>query len=732
MEDALSQIFKSVTEILQRTPPGARLRGKQTPGASLCKVLEEVTALYSWDRPALFYPINSVNKSELKFGNSVFVITKLPVDDLELQKFINNDKQVKDKVRDIVDAITSKRIKNHFTDLNISLHILNTVEDDFNPDIIQLFNKALKEFKGGVLQLSSLSGCSSISNIASNPILLPSNHTCSLPATCLFTCHLSESSLPVKMLARNYYGQGEMTLDNNVVIKVEFISNDQSRQLSSGLRGLGVTSVKMFTSVQRWLQSVSVWSQDHDDHGLVSLLTYLHHSQQCLVLEDPNQQIFVLFPSSKFSGIVASLDKVESHFYHKQMSHQSSTSMKEVSSELETILGNIASLQLRKSESPIKSKPSLVRGFDFSSLEPWRVPNNTNPSFLEKICITKESQNWMLRVRESYNSSTGIQFENNKSSAVSGENKAEPVDKSLETKKKDDNNNLPPGFCVVQKNTKQKSWKEYRDKNWKRYKMDEDGNLVPWAKIKAKSIMEIPDQENPEAASKLMLPPSDPPPLTKCSSKSPVKTTPEEDEDSKQSVDSRVNLEPSPSSGSSSGDGSKIQENVTQSQGPLVGKRKIVGQECFKCGQVCSNANLKNHILSHYYKVFFPILPDRKPYQCPTCHVISRDRITLVRHYAFGHKKFSELTGVTLEKISRGVQRKKRDDSHGGKDKKSKEDSQDKYEARPKRRTRMEIEKENLLKVKNFLAITDDRTHGLEITDVASKGRGIKVRMVSK
>ena len=261
LEDALSQIFKSVTEILQRTPPGARLRGKQTPGASLCKVLEEVTALYSWDRPALFYPINSVNKSELKFGNSVFVITKLPVDDLELQKFINNDKQVKDKVRDIVDAITSKRIKNHFTDLNISLHILNTVEDDFNPDIIQLFNKALKEFKGGVLQLSSLSGCSSISNIASNPILLPSNHTCSLPATCLFTCHLSESSLPVKMLARNYYGQGEMTLDNNVVIKVEFICNDQSRQLSSGLRGLGVTSVKMFTSVQRWLQSVCVVSR---------------------------------------------------------------------------------------------------------------------------------------------------------------------------------------------------------------------------------------------------------------------------------------------------------------------------------------------------------------------------------------------------------------------------------------------------------------------------------------
>ena len=129
-----------------------------------------------------------------------------------------------------------------------------------------------------------------------------------------------------------------MTLDNNVVIKVEFISNDQSRQLSSGLRGLGVTSVKMFTSVQRWLQSVCLWSQDHDDHGLVSLLTYLQHSQQCLVLEDPNHQIFVMFPSSKFSGIVASLDKVESHFYHKQMSHQFSIPKISNNPELEAIL----------------------------------------------------------------------------------------------------------------------------------------------------------------------------------------------------------------------------------------------------------------------------------------------------------------------------------------------------------------------------------------------------------
>ena len=236
-------------------------------------------------------------------------------------------------------------LKNKFTgELNISLHILNSIEDDFNPDIILLFNKALKDFKGGVLQLSSLSS-SGCSTNASHPILQPSKDTCSLPTTCIFMCHLSESSMPIKMLERNYYGQGELTLDNNVVIKVEYVSNIQSRQLSSGLTGLGVTGVKMFGSVHRWQQCLCVWSQDHHDHSLVSLLTYLQHCQQCLVLEDSNQQILVMFPNSRFTGTIGSLDKVESHFYHKQMSHQFSISKISNKPEIESIVDNIEPIQ---------------------------------------------------------------------------------------------------------------------------------------------------------------------------------------------------------------------------------------------------------------------------------------------------------------------------------------------------------------------------------------------------
>ena len=101
------------------------------------------------------------------------------------------------------------------------------------------------------------------------------------------------------------------------------------------------------------------------------------------------------------------------------------------------------------------------------------------------------------------------------------------------------------------------------------------------------------------------------------------------------------------------------------SQGTVKAHENDGGPECFKCGQVCKdNSNLKNHVLSHYYQVFYDVLPDSKPYPCPLCESTSRDRITLVRHYAFTHKKFFEMTDVKPEHLgssrigSKGVVKK--------------------------------------------------------------------------
>ena len=70
------------------------------------------------------------------------------------------------------------------------------------------------------------------------------------------------------------------------------------------------------------------------------------------------------------------------------------------------------------------------------------------------------------------------------------------------------------------------------------------------------------------------------------------------------------------------------------------------------CGEVCKDNNhLKNHVLSHYYQDFYVYLPDKKPFECPHCKKPNRDRITLIRHYAFMHNKFSRVTGITIKEI---------------------------------------------------------------------------------
>jgi hypothetical protein len=87
--------------------------------------------------------------------------------------------------------------------------------------------------------------------------------------------------------------------------------------------------------------------------------------------------------------------------------------------------------------------------------------------------------------------------------------------------------------------------------------------------------------------------------------------------------------------------------------------------KCFKCDKACNSApNLRNHILSHYYEVFFAVLPASKPLSCPDCNYNNvRDKITLVRHYALCHNKLFEMTDATPEQAQctlKGRSRKKR------------------------------------------------------------------------
>ena len=74
--------------------------------------------------------------------------------------------------------------------------------------------------------------------------------------------------------------------------------------------------------------------------------------------------------------------------------------------------------------------------------------------------------------------------------------------------------------------------------------------------------------------------------------------------------------------------------------------------QCPTCGDSKdTRSNFKNHLLTHYADIFNPLLPSASPYKCPKCDKQFRDKISLMRHYAFYHKKMYEMTDLTEESL---------------------------------------------------------------------------------
>ena len=96
--------------------------------------------------------------------------------------------------------------------------------------------------------------------------------------------------------------------------------------------------------------------------------------------------------------------------------------------------------------------------------------------------------------------------------------------------------------------------------------------------------------------------------------------------------------------------------DIKKSKSLKVNPEVAMEYQCPTCGD-CKNdkANFKNHFLSHYYDVFTSVLPSSPPYICPETECRDkeavRDKITLLRHYAFTHKKMYTMTDVTEDKL---------------------------------------------------------------------------------
>ena len=62
--------------------------------------------------------------------------------------------------------------------------------------------------------------------------------------------------------------------------------------------------------------------------------------------------------------------------------------------------------------------------------------------------------------------------------------------------------------------------------------------------------------------------------------------------------------------------------------------------ECTNCSEVFETRQLlKNHFINHFKEQLGQSLPKTKPFKCPECLKDSRDKVTLLRHYAYTHKK---------------------------------------------------------------------------------------------
>ena len=153
-EDRLTERVDALTE------PVDSLVGHKSQSAGLCGALEEVFALYSWDRPAVNCLVTERLRTQQKFGNAVVVMTRLPADMVELAKFMGTPvKRRIPPVRELINSFTTKRVRSQCArELNIAIHFIDTEVEEVageRGEMLKLFNRTLKEeFKGGVLPMS--------------------------------------------------------------------------------------------------------------------------------------------------------------------------------------------------------------------------------------------------------------------------------------------------------------------------------------------------------------------------------------------------------------------------------------------------------------------------------------------------------------------------------------------------------------------------------------------------
>ena len=399
--------FDVILAAVQRAKAGQSLAGRKSPASGMRKVLEEVGALYSWDRPAIYSPVKKEKKEEPKLGNCVFIVTKLPEDLTEVDKFLGaGTNKKKPTVCELVDSLISERVRNQFRgELNIGLHILDTGESVGGEKVeaVNLFNKALKEMRGGVLTVSSMSTLFNTkmeTNRICSSLVSSSRSTESAPSSVVLQGHLAEVGLPSKLVDKSYVQEKIMVGKQSLGVEFKTCRIDMN-----GLESRGFIKSTFFKAGQKW----AVWSDRSPAFG--AILLYLQHSGHCLIMENRNNIMAVMFYQTEASAVICTMEKVESHFYRVLLSLDSHTPTIALTEEIELLLRKVGSLQFSPCKKPVFTPKQVNTNFDVTVLENWRLPYDPAPAVfnsLKAARTTLSHQNntyhkLMLGVRESHN-----------------------------------------------------------------------------------------------------------------------------------------------------------------------------------------------------------------------------------------------------------------------------------------------------------------------------------------
>ena len=214
--------------------------------------------------------------------------------------------------------------------------------------------------------------------------------------------HLAEVVIPSKVLDKSYM-QGKVKVEEGV-LDVEFVKCGVEL---NELESRGFIRDTFFKPGQKWKESFSVWSDKSP--AFSSVLLYLQHSGQCLVMDNTDIIMAVMFYQTDSSAFFCIMDRVESHFYHQLLSLDSHSPIITLTEEINTLLADIKSLQFSPSKKPVLTPKPVIAQLDSSILESWRLPDIpakqlTTGMKSAAVSLTSSYHKQMLALSESYTS----------------------------------------------------------------------------------------------------------------------------------------------------------------------------------------------------------------------------------------------------------------------------------------------------------------------------------------